>query len=552
MSAAALTCRVSSGFFKRRRIHQALPVFPENKFPEVASHKIKASFFSAGDTQLDFIQKPSAALLKFLGLERADVPYGIVVKMKPHDAFDMYDVVGEGYLHRMFDDQQKFPWVLPLLGVYRGQERRAVYLFFPLYRTLPGAVAKYAKTLDFRLLLAELLTAVADLHERHLIHRDLKDDNFLVDPEGHVVVADLETVAVSGEKGYLVGTGGFMPPETQSSFLVRDGWLRVVYNDYTDIYSLGVTFQELKRDVERHSKKPVPMRALLMKLISKMKRANPKQRPDVHQIMEDDYFEGINFHLLRNKRLSPVFPPLPGADALALRRKQKLAKNKNEDEGKKKKKGGKKNKKKSGGRQVKKDNEVVGASPEKGDAENNKEASRTMEENKEGSRREENKEGSSREENKEGRRKEEENEEGSRKEEENKEAKQSPVTEEETAPRKPEVEQKNRDEASEESAGDKQERVEDELEKDEGLFDDVSVEDNEDGEASQEEQKKTQAQDVNSPQEEEVPIGDEESQSREEDLLGVDNDTTTTATAGRESIFGDEEDIPLEEDEQGS
>ncbi|PHJ21846.1 rhoptry kinase family protein rop35 [Cystoisospora suis] len=525
------------GFFKRRSIHKALPVFPEKKFPEVATHKVKASFFSSGGTGIQFLRNPSKRLLKFLGLEKEDAPYGIVIKMKPHDAFDMYDVIGEGYLHRMFDDQEKFPWVLPLLGVYRGEEKRAVYLFFPYYRTLPGSVAKYANSLDFRMLLAQLLTAVADLHERHLVHRDLKDDNFLVDPEGNVVVSDMETVALSGEKGYYVGTGGFMPPETQSSFFIRDGWMKVVYDDSTDVYSLGVTFLELLKDVEKYSKKSVPGRRALLTLINQMKRKNPKHRPNVHAIMEDNYFEGVNFALLRKKRLSPVFPPMPGAEAFARRRKQKLEekkkaegnKNKPVDETKKKKKEDK------GGK--------VAAAPEKttekADGAENKETD-VKEETKEGSQAE--------------------SEEDSHQEKNLETGEQQPM---ETEAEKEEMESSKKQEETKETeeendANKLQEEVQQGVsEKEEEMFHNVPLDDNEDEELSREEGEKTQpADNVDSLQvEEDAPIVDEESASQVESPEG-DADTATTASgttgSGKESIFGEEEEIPLDEDEQVS
>ncbi|KFG38962.1 putative rhoptry kinase family protein ROP34 [Toxoplasma gondii p89] len=313
------------GFLKRRRIFKQLrPVdeFQLREFQE-ASSKVKAQFFSAGHSKVTFVDRPSAALLSFLHLEEEDVPYGVVIKAIPYDAFDFYESVAEPYIHRMFDDPRKFPYVVPVLAALRSTSKRVLYLVLPLYRELPETVDEEARSLDFVLLLAEMAMAVCQLHERNLAHRDLKEDNFLVSPEGHIVVSDLATLDITDNKSFLIGTSGYMPPETRSSYLLRKGYKRSRYGEKTDVYSLGVAFQHLAFMLEGLGVQ-VPHRTQLAKLIKKMTSPDPEKRPLIGEVMEDPFFASVDFRLVRQRAGKHPFKKLPGADLLAERQRARL------------------------------------------------------------------------------------------------------------------------------------------------------------------------------------------------------------------------------------
>jgi serine/threonine protein kinase len=66
----------------------------------------------------------------------------------------------------------------------------------------------------------QVISAVASLHSRGILHRDLKPDNILIANEGQEVVkiADFDLCAFVGEDGLFIssvvqGTGGFLAPE---------------------------------------------------------------------------------------------------------------------------------------------------------------------------------------------------------------------------------------------------------------------------------------------------------------------------------------------------
>lgn len=85
------------------------------------------------------------------------------------------------------------------------------------------------------------------LHEAHIVHRDIKPDNVMVQPNGQVKICDLglaklqssptsDTVAAEPQtlQGHRLGTPGYIAPEQELSPAAVDS--------RADIYSLGCTF----------------------------------------------------------------------------------------------------------------------------------------------------------------------------------------------------------------------------------------------------------------------------------------------------------------------
>ena len=116
------------------------------------------------------------------------------------------------------------------------------YELVPEARTLSEA----CRTLAPRERLALLRDAARGLghaHARGVVHRDVKPDNVLVDPQGRVLVADFGLAAAQGMErltrtGALVGTPHYMAPE-----LVSGQRERVAPG--TDVWALGVLLFEL-------------------------------------------------------------------------------------------------------------------------------------------------------------------------------------------------------------------------------------------------------------------------------------------------------------------
>jgi len=102
-----------------------------------------------------------------------------------------------------------------------------------LYLTYTENVVKY--------ILRQTLLGLHYLHQRHIIHRDIKSDNILVDTSGNVKLADFgysaQLTMQRDARSSKVGTLCWMAPE-----LIK-GERR--YNTKVDIWSVGVFAMEL-------------------------------------------------------------------------------------------------------------------------------------------------------------------------------------------------------------------------------------------------------------------------------------------------------------------
>jgi serine/threonine protein kinase len=111
-----------------------------------------------------------------------------------------------------------------------------------LRRQLAGGVDALAPRLHR--IVVEIAEALAHMHSRGWVHRDVKPDNVLAAPDGEVKVIDLAIAArplgivgrLLGRKGPAQGTTSYIAPEQ-----IRGGGA----DPRADIYSLGCTLFEL-------------------------------------------------------------------------------------------------------------------------------------------------------------------------------------------------------------------------------------------------------------------------------------------------------------------
>nr|XP_023655699.1 serine/threonine-protein kinase 32B [Paramormyrops kingsleyae] len=182
-----------------------------------------------------------------------------------------------------------------------------------------------------KLYICELALALYYLQCCHIIHRDIKPDNILLDEHGHVHVTDfnIATVLKDSEKAMsMAGTKPYMAPEVFQSFI--DGGPGYSYP--VDWWSLGITAYELLRGwrpYDIHSSLAVDditnifrgervhysstwskgMVSLLRKLLDK----DPEGRlSTISDIQNSPYLADVNWDAILEKAVPPGFVPNKG------------------------------------------------------------------------------------------------------------------------------------------------------------------------------------------------------------------------------------------------
>ncbi|CAL1525982.1 unnamed protein product [Lymnaea stagnalis] len=157
----------------------------------------------------------------------------------------------------------------------------------------------------------EMCVALAFLHERRVIHRDIKAGNVLLTQEGEVKLADFGVSAkntkTAQRRDTFIGTPYWMAPEVILCETLKD----VPYDYKADIWSLGITLIEFAQ-IEPPNKEMHPMRVLIKiqkadppgfdkpskwskdfkDFVSKCLIKNPEQRATAQELLEHPFIKG--------------------------------------------------------------------------------------------------------------------------------------------------------------------------------------------------------------------------------------------------------------------
>ncbi|KAG1815726.1 kinase-like domain-containing protein [Suillus subaureus] len=143
--------------------------------------------------------------------------------------------------------EERSPFLTPLLHAFEDEDN-----FYFVMRFYPQTLRTRAKFgfmhWQLRLVAAELLLALQHLHRLRVVHLDLKMENVLVTPSGHICIADYGNAEVldrkltyqqfHDERMYgASGTDGYLPPERVKG---DQG-----YNFKTDTWTYGSILLEL-------------------------------------------------------------------------------------------------------------------------------------------------------------------------------------------------------------------------------------------------------------------------------------------------------------------
>ncbi|KAH7924059.1 kinase-like protein [Leucogyrophana mollusca] len=222
-----------------------------------------------------------------------------------------------GQIRREFEILKKVtearsPFLTPLLRGFSDDDN--VYFVMRQYpmnlrQRLADRTVNMLQLPQIKVWMAELVLAVETLHKLGIIHQDLKPDNILITPSGHLCIADfgLSVAADLGPERTLkdvelqcqgrAGTIDYQAPEVHTTN----------YDYKIDIYAVGLIMLEMylrtgspwSKDLgELGVRLPDPLAALqsigepkTRELLSKLLANDPRERPDWTALREMAYFK---------------------------------------------------------------------------------------------------------------------------------------------------------------------------------------------------------------------------------------------------------------------
>lgn len=167
---------------------------------------------------------------------------------------------------------------------------------------------------------AEILVALEEMNSLHIVYRDLKPENVLLDELGHIRISDFGLCQVLRQsQNYQVrgesGTSGYMGPEVvsrQSYDTSQDVWSFgiVLYEFLHCALPFGDTAEVLGIEPKIHSNLSPQCHSLLRGLLTK----DPKARLGCgagkwQEVKDHEWFRGIDWDAVADRSLVPPFVP---------------------------------------------------------------------------------------------------------------------------------------------------------------------------------------------------------------------------------------------------
>jgi WD40 repeat protein/serine/threonine protein kinase len=136
------------------------------------------------------------------------------------------------------------PHIVPLYDYWRDPDGAYLVMRFLRGGSLRGLIEQGAVGTETTIhVIEQVAAALNTAHQRHVIHRDIKPDNILLDEDGNAYLADFgiakdvnQLIQDSGDEETVSGSPAYISPEQITGSLV---------SPQTDIYGLGIVIYEL-------------------------------------------------------------------------------------------------------------------------------------------------------------------------------------------------------------------------------------------------------------------------------------------------------------------
>lgn len=216
------------------------------------------------------------------------------------------------------------PFIVKLVRTFKDQHRIYYVLeyirgigFYETLRTLD-----LLRNEDMKFYIGCIILILEHMHERHIMYRDLKPENLMIDEEGYLKLIDFGTAKVSDGKTFtMVGTPQYIAPEV----ILGKG-----YTLSADLWSLGIVsyeiatgtvpFCENEQDPYKIYQKILEYNLVYPQTLKKNPRIkifidqllnlNPLSRGTAESLKAHKWFTGYNWEGLFSKHLKPPHLPI--------------------------------------------------------------------------------------------------------------------------------------------------------------------------------------------------------------------------------------------------
>lgn len=231
---------------------------------------------------------------------------GKKVAIKTYEKYQIIDPVKKNNLLREIEILKRLdhPNIVKLHETIEGKRHFHLVLEYingsSLYNYMKSKPNGSLEESEARKLFKQILSALDYCHNQSVAHRDIKLDNILLDNKENVKLIDFgfSTLNSQEEKSRLFcGTPSYMAPEIVGR--------KDYYGQNADVWALGILLyamlcgkmpfkayndRELYRRIEKGSfTLPPQFHENLKTLINKMLDVNPRKRPSIKALLEDDW-----------------------------------------------------------------------------------------------------------------------------------------------------------------------------------------------------------------------------------------------------------------------